>query len=379
VKRSVSWVSQVERGEITVSDVGMLQRLAVALSVPSRELVELVLGEDAADRERQRPYVEVVRLALAGHPAPHAALGIADRVGDTASLDRQRADVARSWELLHASAFAELGPLLAALIPELEAASRQVQDSDERAEVFSLLADAYQIAAGMLVKVGDIGAGWIAADRAIGAGERCGDRSLIMAGQLRMGHTFVNSSEDELALHVLRQAVALAKTLPADADPGLVSLTGACALLLAVLESRRGNTDEARRLLRVASGLARNLGADRNDHGTEFGPTNVVLHQVAVEVELGNAAEALRLAAKVRPAGLSQERQARFLVDVARAHAQRREVARAVAALTEAEAIAPSEVTDSRLVRELLDDLEHVARGRPVPGLRPLRRKTTHK
>ena len=66
IKRSVSWVSQVERGEIAVGDVGMIQRLAVSLSVPSRELIELVLGEEAAELERQRPYVEALRLALAG-------------------------------------------------------------------------------------------------------------------------------------------------------------------------------------------------------------------------------------------------------------------------------------------------------------------------
>lgn len=378
VKRSVSWVSQVERGEIVVSDVGMIQRLALALSVPSRELVELVLGEDAGELERQRPYVEVLRLALAGHPAPQAALGMPPRKSVTATVDRFPEQVARAWALVHASAFGKLGPLLAAVIPDLEALSRRPV-ADGRGQVFSLLADAYQVAAAMLVKVGDIGAGWIAADRAISAGERCGDRELIMAGQLRMGHTFVDSSEDALALHVLRQAVALAKTLPSDADPGLVSLTGACALLLAVLEARRANTEEAHRHLRVATGLAHHLGGDRNDHGTEFGPTNVKLHQVAVEVELGNAAEALRLARQVDASSLSAERRARFLVDVARAHAQRREVARSVAALIEAEAIAPAEVSDSRRVRELLEDLEHLAKGRPIPGLRPLKRKTTHK
>ena len=321
VKRSVSWVSQVERGEIIVSDVGMLQRLAVALSVPSRELVELILGEEAGELERQRPYVEILRLALAGHPAPQAVLGMPPPRALAADADLPR-QVNKAWALLHASAFPELGPHLAALIPDFEARSRR--SDDDRSEVFRLLADAYQVAAAMLVKVGDVGAGWIAADRAISAGERCGDRALIMAGQLRMGHTFVNSSEDELALHVLRQAVALAKTLASDAEPGLISLTGACALLLSVLEARRGNAEEARRHLKVAAGLARRLGEDRNDHGTEFGPTNVKLHQVAVEVELGNASEALRLAKPVDASGMSAERQARFLVDVARAHALRR-------------------------------------------------------
>ena len=85
----------------------------------------------------------------------------------------------------------------------------------------------------------------------------------------------------------------------------------------------RGNAKEARRHVKAANGLARRLGADRDDYGTEFGPTNVALHAVAVEVELGNAAEALRLANQVNAASLSSERQARFLVDVARAHAQR--------------------------------------------------------
>jgi len=298
VKRSVSWVSQVERGEINVGDVGMLQRLAVALSVPSRELVELVLGEEAGQLERQRQYVEVLRLSLAGHPAPGAALGMSPKSRAAGTTQRLRDQVGHAWELVHASTFEELGPLLAGLIPDLEAASRGAPDA-ERTEVFGLLADAYQVAAATLVKVGDIGAGWIAADRAIAAGERCGDRGLIMAGQLRMGHTFVNFSEDDLALHVLRQAVQLARNLPADAEPGLVSLTGACALLLAVLEARRGDAGEARRDLKVGGLLGRRLGVDRNDYGTEFGPTNVSLHQVAVEVELGNAAEALRLAARI--------------------------------------------------------------------------------
>jgi len=90
--------------------------------------------------------------------------------------------------------------------------------------------------------------------------------------------------------------VSVARTLTAQSDAGLISLTGACALLLGVLEARRGDTEEGRRHIKVAAGLARRLGSDRNDYGTEFGPTNVTLHRVAVEVELGNAAEALRLA-----------------------------------------------------------------------------------
>jgi transcriptional regulator with XRE-family HTH domain len=354
VKRSMSWVSQVERGEIIVGDVGMLQRLAAALGVPSRELVELVLGEDAADEERQRPYVEALRLALAGHPNPAAILGLRSKRAGEVTLERLEADLVTAGELMHASAFDRLGPLLAKVLPSLEALSRDEYEPDERQRAMILLANAYQAAAAMLVKVGDAGGGWIAADRAIAAGERCGDRRLVMAGQLRMAHTFVGSSENDLAIHVLRQAAGVARQLNAETDPSILSLTGACALLLAVLEARKGDTAEAHRHLKAAKRLARHLGADRNDYGTEFGPTNVALHEVAVEVELGNAAAALELAAKVDATRLSAERRSRFLVDIARAHVQRRAAAPAVKALSEAEAIAPAEIADSRLVREMV-------------------------
>lgn len=100
LKRSVSWVSQVERGEIEVTDVPMLQRLAAALGVPSRELVEVVLGEEAGEAEHKRPYVEALRVTLAGHPAPQSVVGTAkDRsaTSATASLDRLAVQVQWAW------------------------------------------------------------------------------------------------------------------------------------------------------------------------------------------------------------------------------------------------------------------------------------------
>ena len=55
--------------------------------------------------------------------------------------------------------------------------------------------------------------------------------------------------------------------------------------------------------------------------------------------------------------GLSPERQARLLIDVARAHAQRRQVHEAVTALRQAEAITPEQVRGHDLVRQLVSDL----------------------
>jgi hypothetical protein len=60
-------------------------------------------------------------------------------------------------------------------------------------------------------------------------------------------------------------------------------------------------------------------------------------HRVEVALNLGDAGEAWTSRAKVDPSDLSAERKARFVVDVARAHAQRRQLGDTTAALTEAE------------------------------------------
>jgi hypothetical protein len=102
---------------------------------------------------------------------------------------------------------------------------------------------------------------------------------------------------------------------------------------------------------------AARLGEGRNDYNTEFGPANVALHEIAVAVELGDAGRALRSASAVDTSGLSAERRALMLIDVARAHAQRRQISEAVAALRQAEGITPQQVRAHDQVRQLVSDL----------------------
>lgn len=337
--KSVTWVAQLEQGVTPLGDIHVLGRLAVILGAPLPDFIAAALGPDAADAVRARPYVEALRQAIAERPVPGAAgpalpdAGAVIRLADVD--DRKR----RAWALLRASAYRDLGPLLAGLISDLEVASCR-RSPAKRQRVLDALAEAYQMAAAMLVKVGDPGAGWVAADRAIAAGERCGDRALVLAGQLRMAHTLLGSKEKALARHGLARATQTAGDVAESNDLGLISLVGSCALLLGILDARDGKSRAAARDLRIASRLATRLGRDRNDYGTEFGPTNVAMHAVAIAVELGNGQQALDRAKQVNPEGLSPERQARFLVDVARAHVLTKSSRGAVLALLNAEQIA---------------------------------------
>jgi hypothetical protein len=137
----------------------------------------------------------------------------------------------------------------------------------------------------------------------------------------------------------------------------------------AVAASRRGDGATAWQAIAEAERAADIVGEDRNDFDTEFGPTNVAVHGVSVAVELGEAGEALRRAEAVRADGLSVERRARLLIDVARAHGQRRETAKAVAALQEAQKLTPEQVRRHPLVGELVRDMMRRNRRRPNAAL----------
>lgn len=145
--------------------------------------------------------------------------------------------------------------------------------------------------------------------------------------------------------------------------------------MLAVIAGREGDRAAARQRITAARRIAKRLRQDRNDYNTEFGPTNVELHAVAIAVDLGDAGEALDLAAKVDASKLSPERQARFLVDLGRAHAQRRHVGEATAALLQAEQLAPEHVRGHHQSREVIRDLLHIADRRASEDLVGLARR----
>jgi len=145
--------------------------------------------------------------------------------------------------------------------------------------------------------------------------------------------------------------------------------------LLAVLLARKADARGADHSINVARELAAALGGDHNYHGTEFGPTNVVIHAVAVAVELGNGQQALDRATHVRTEHMSTERQARYLVDLARAHILTRSPTQALQALIKAEHIAPEELAETPLVAAVIEDIEAQTKHTRQPALRRLKQR----
>ncbi|MEU0520599.1 helix-turn-helix transcriptional regulator [Streptosporangium sp. NPDC006007] len=364
IDRSVAWVSQVERGVRKVDRMSVLEKVAEALDVPLSELAAEAPVVAAVTEET--PGTAGLRLLLSGAHSLRAMLHSAP----VPPIEEIRPRVDRAWELAHESRYVELTELLQGLVPALETAVRSAPE-DRRAELFELLAAAYQACSAALAKLGEPEAAWIAADRAIIAAERAGDPLMMAAGAFRLGFVFLGARHFDQVEETARTTSDALWFLADQGKPEAMSLWGGLTLQRAVAASLLNDADTAYQHLAKAREIAERLGDGRNDYNTEFGPANVALHEVAVAVELGDAGHALRVGTAVDASALSNERRARLQMDLARAHAQRRQVDEAVATLAAAESIAPEQVRNHRITHQLVSDLLTM-QDPPSPELREL-------
>lgn len=154
--------------------------------------------------------------------------------------------------------------------------------------------------------------------------------------------------------------------------PEVLSLRGAFRLVLAVAAARENDRTQAYAYLDQAREIASQLGEDRNDFGTEFGPTNAGLHAVSVAVELGDAGHALDLTHDIDPEQLPAERQERYSIDLALAHSMRRQIRESLRYLQLAEELTPEQTRTHRVARAVARDLLQLSGPRVRPELREL-------
>jgi len=367
--RSESWLSQVERGVRSIDRISVLTEVAGTLNVPVTELTPDPLVQEPAG---EHPTVRAVRLALSRQDV--VALLFQSRrrpPGDRPELLELQDRAERAWQLTHAARYEELGELLSTLIADCEEATRCLHGG-ERQAAFLVLAEVYQATAAAMSKLRDLETAWVAGDRSVTAAERGEDPLLAAAGSFRIAHALLSSGRTPEALRTALSAAAALEPQVPSGSPELVALWGALNQVGAVIATRAGEEETARACMRKAEEAAERLPSDRNDFHTEFGPANVALHAVAIAVDLGDAGEALRRAAGVDATKLSPERRARFLLDVARAYAQRRKAADTVRTLEEAEALTPEQIRSHPMVREIVRDLLRGERRNVNPALRAL-------
>ena len=107
-----------------------------------------------------------------------------------------------------------------------------------------------------------------------------------------------------------------------DGTPEHFYVYGSLLQLAAITSVRTGDPWRARELLRgPARRAAQRIGEGKSYHHIFFGPTNLGIHRVSVEVEAGEIGEALRMADEVDIAKIAySERRTAHLYQVARCY-----------------------------------------------------------
>lgn len=372
--RSPSWVDKIERGERALLRLPMLERVAEVLNISVDALTNPDQAQAAASACLDPFEVLAIREVLQRYDAITTLLHSPMAADKMVDIDRVRRQVAYAWSSFQNGNYSMLGSVLPSLLREAQDGVAQ-HSAGEREEARIALSEAYQVTASALWKIKEVDLAWLAAERALMLAEAVGDSLLVSDAARRVAQGLMATNHSDQALSLLRADIDRLEPGIGTASAEYLSLYGMLFLLGGVVAARQGDAATARELHSEGLGIAGRLGDDRNERWTAFGPTNVVLHQVAALVDLGDGSAAVEAADRARPEGLAKlprERRANFFVDVARGHALKGKRDQAVVALLQAEQVARDEVRCRPVALNLIADLLRQGQGKPPLTLRLL-------
>ncbi|MGA5129673.1 helix-turn-helix domain-containing protein [Streptomyces olivoreticuli] len=349
------YLSQIERGRKAPS-LEVLVALAREIGVPVAALVD---QQPSAEPEHPRRTAPGIARILLGYGTVHGG----DPVVAAAVL-RERVEAA--WRMWQSSKtrFTDAAQILPVLLADAEHAVRAHRagaDPQARREILRIAADLYGLLRSYCHRTGRVDLSLLVADRALRAAEEADDPLRIAAAHWNLGHVLLASGDPEGAEQVATQAAE--DLLGTPGNRARNALAGALELVAATAVARRRDWWAARRRLESKALPRAKEAGEGNVAWTVFGPTNVELHAMTVEMLAGEATEGLRCADRVDITRVpSIERQFTFTLELARCHDLRREDAAVLVHLLDLEHLAPEDITHSPLARQMAMDLRRRAR-----------------
>ena len=348
---------------------GLTQARAKAAQFRDRT-VPLARRTDIAPPTGPRPLDQLRKVVLGGQPssADHTPAGPA------AAVAAATREAHRLYQSADYDGAARLLPPLLQQLNQLAAKTVAVAETT---------AGAYIAAAKLATKQADAALAWVTADRAKRFALDSGHPGLVGAANyqvacalLRAGHAddaeqVAQAGADEMASYVS----AMSSRQNSARYHEALSVRGALLLLSAVLVARRGDGTAARTHLANAQRLAEQLTSDGNWLWTGFGATNVAIHDLSVQVELGDTKRAIQLGEIIDTDAMPRVltgRRSQVHLDLARAAATQHDDGLAVLHLLESERVAAQSVSRNAVARSLLESLLARERRSATPGLRAL-------
>ena len=370
VNRTTSWIEKVENGRVPLDRISVVRDLARALDISLHDL----LPDDVAevDPPSRGKSVPALRDLVLSYRAVNPRFALLDEDVEVTRISELSVMVDDIWRAYQDSRFGYVVMRLNQVLPLAYVATR---DPSVRREANRCLAYLYQVAASVLVKLGDLDLARLCADRGDIAAQDVGDLVTTTSRQRSIAHTLLSNGQYGEAVAVVREGVIDAAE---PEDPSSLSVVGTLILVGATASARAGERAEAAAFLRHASQLAERLGRDGNEIWTSFGPTNVAIHRVTVAAELGDIHEAVKLGAAVDVTSMPRERRVRHQLEVARALARSGRNEESLATLLSAERGASEQVRRHFLTHELVHAWIRTTRTRPSPDLVALARRLGH-
>lgn len=354
--------SRIERGRQAADNRFVLADIAAALECSPADLAGAPVP--AADRAAMAAQASVYGI--------RQALVDIDLTESPARPGPPVADLARTVALVdtlrQACDYAGAARLLPDLLRELHAASA----GPDRAPALRLLCDVTFIASSIVRNLGHPAEAWLAAERCRDAAETTGDQVLLgyaayarasaasACGSFHRSLTVAGRAVDDLRPHL--------------AMPGGVAMLGSLQLVCAYASRGLKLLEDSRAWADEAAELAGRSG-ETDVLGLFFGPTNVNIWRIGIEVDGGDPARAADIARTTNPAAITAGfRQVFYYADAARAYARLRGRDReAIRYLLTAERLAPQHVHTSPLAQEttraLLERSRRQAGGTELRGL----------
>lgn len=351
---SIDLVRKLEQGARNTASVASLHKLALALDVNLADLV------GRARLPEQDPAEGVTALR-------HAVSGVDDLLGEPPSADPLLViDVNREltylWGAYWSGRYENLTALLPPVLGSLRA-SVAASTGQDRPRAFEGLAQGYWVAGCCLVHLRQSDAGFIAVRHALEAADKGNDPllSATLCGALSWQLLVAGRFGESEAL-----AVRSAERIEPRGEVPLPhqSVYGSLVITAATAAARSQKGDRARDFLTESAQVADQMGADRSDYNSPFGPSQVAMQSVDVGVQIGEYGQALK-AAKTMPdqgAALPLAAQARHLTDRAIAHTKLGQYDKATALVQTAEQMAPNWAKHQTSIKSVIRDLLHTPR-----------------
>ncbi|MFI6212078.1 helix-turn-helix domain-containing protein [Nocardia brasiliensis] len=349
---SVDLVRKLEQGGRQTASIASLQKLARALDVDIADLIGKRAGVPSGD-----PDSGIVAIRRALTPVDDL-LGVTEEEAAVSLEDGQRA-VDYAWGAYWTGRYELLTSVLPTGITQLRATVHAARNGSVPV-ANELLARMYWVTGCTLVHLGQTDPAFLAIRQALLAAA-AGDDPLLL-GTIRGSvawQLLVQGRYAESRGVALRAAAELEPK--GDVSLAHLSAYGSLVLQGATAAGRAQAVPEALALVEAARAVAERIGSDRTDYETYFGPAQIVMQTVDVQVSSERYPEALA-AAREMPAngGLPQSSRARHLTDTAVALSRTGQHQRALGALLTAERVGGTDWLKHQslprhIVAELLD------------------------